>query len=190
MTAAARRRASADRLIRHHGDEASVTLRRLVSLRAGDTDVAALSLELAANAAEEATAVSLRRTGLASLLGSIPEGSTVTIDGIDYTTASNSTAVSNVISVTLSSGLEAAAAAGDSATVGQYAEASYKATRRALRHEERGGGQISLATTVLSLSRAGSSVRTPLAGDVTTAGERILEVRQHDGGWVCMAGPA
>lgn len=190
MGAIARRRLSGDRLIKYHGDGGSVTLRRLVTLRNPTTDEPALSLEVHADAAEGATAVSLRRTGSAHLRGAIPAGATVTIGGSDYTTASDATVVSNVIALALTTGLGAAATAGDAATVGQYAEATYKATSRALRITEFGGGNIQMGERAISLSRAASGARTPLPGDITDGGQQVLDVRTHDGGWVCRVGPA
>lgn len=149
------------------GGDATVT--RPHTLTAAD-GFAVAALELAADAALGATALSLRLPGAATGLGgSLPAGCRLTIAATTYTTAADAAAGGNLLAVTLTTGLVAGASTGAAVAVagGVWSLAD------CVRHDPvvatspaAVGDPVVSAELVVPIAGAGTYV--PRAGDLVT----------------------
>lgn len=112
------------------GDYGTSTAARPHDLRDADGAVVE-TLELAANAAISATALTLRLPGAASGFGGkTPAGLVLTLAGADYTVTARAQVASNALAVTVTPGLAAGASAGAVVAVADAAVFSLPQTKR------------------------------------------------------------
>lgn len=164
-------KAMADRQVRYWGGGMTVTLRRQHSLL--DPVAGAPPATLLLNGAHllGTTTVNLRTSGTLAGGGRFPPGLRLTIAGQQYTAAADAVAASNLLQVTITSGLLAGAADGVSVTVEPYRDYTFTAMSVLRREDESrvGGTSIVGGEQDLVLS-AVSAPTTPRGGDLLVLG--------------------
>lgn len=184
------RRAQATMAVKLNSGAATLTRDHTVTQKS--TALPLSSLELSGAHGDGATALTLQGPAAVAIEGTLPAAIVLTIDGSEYTVASEATVSGNLISCTVSPGLDGAKSDGDTVALATSTTLTWPRSRVHHLDTDERLSLRSFGNVTWALRLAANDAPTggvPARDDRATVGSRtgrVREVQEPPGAWRCL----